>query len=340
MKRSKSPARKAVDAAELRERLVDLILGHDVEFTGEQVSAKRDFEFEEAKRLWRALGFPDVTGEPVFGASDADALEAVGQLMETSLLDSESVHRIARALGRTMSRLADWQVEALVEQIERDIASGTATGRLERAAELAELATPKLEQLVVYAWRRHMAAAASRLEAFVSADDDVLSSVLTVGFVDLSRFTSLSNDLDDDALGHLVEDFEDDCTDVITDGGGRVIKTLGDAVLFIADEPGKGARIAFSVIAHIAARPDLPDVKVGLATGSVLSRMGDVFGPPVNLAARLTTVARSNRLLVDETTASQLGEEFEKRTLPARALRGFGLGSPITVSQRRAFRTS
>lgn len=340
MKRSERKAAETAAAPDLRERLVELILGHETTLTGEEISAKGKFEFEEAKRLWRALGFPDVTGDAVFGASDVEALRAVGQLAGKSLLDEASIHRIARALGRTMSRLADWEVEALVEQIERDIAVGTATGRLERAAELAEQATPHLEQLVVYAWRRHMAAAAARLEAFVAADDDVLSSVMTVGFVDLSRFTSLSNDLDDDALGHLVEDFEDDCTDVITDGGGRVIKTMGDAVLFIADDPGKGARIAFSVIAHIAARPDLPNVKVGLATGSVLSRMGDVFGPPVNLAARLTTVARSNRLLVDETTAAQLGEEFEKRTLPPRALRGFGLVSPITVSQRRAFRTS
>jgi len=331
---------KAVDRDALRERLVELILGHDIELTGEEVSSQGDFDYEEARRLWRALGFPDVSGEAAFGQSDVKALGSVRQAMESGLLDEESIYRITRALGRTMSRLADWQVEALVEQIERDISAGRAKDRLERAVELAELAAPGFEQLMLYSWRRHVAAAAARIEAFGTVDDDVHSTYLTVGFVDLSRFTSLSNDLDDDALGHLVEDFEDDCTDVVTDGGGRVIKTLGDAVLFVADDPGKGARIAFSLIAHMSARDDLPNVKVGLATGSVLSRMGDVFGPPVNLASRLTTVARSNRLLVDETTASQLGEEFEKRTLPPRALRGFGLVSPITVSQRRAFRSS
>ena len=338
MKGSEPRLRKP-DRAALRERLVELILGHGLDLTGRDVSERSGFDYEAARRLWRALGFADVEDAEAFGPADVAALASVGDAVRTGLLDEQSVHRITRALGRTMSRLADWQVEALVEQVERDVVSGRADSRLERAVELAELAGPGFEQLMLYAWRRHLAAATSRIEAF-GEDEDLHSTNLTVGFVDLSRFTSFSNDLDDDALGHLVEDFEDDCTDVVTDGGGRVIKTLGDAVLFVADDPGKAARIAFSLIAHMAARSDLPDVKVGLATGPVLSRMGDVFGPPVNLAARLTAVARSNRLLVDAETASRLGDEFEKRTLPPRALRGFGLVSPITVSQRRAFRTA
>lgn len=328
----------AVDRSVLREQLVRLILGADIELTGEEVSAQGDFDYEEARRLWRALGFPDVAGEAAFGSVDVTALSSVRSAMETGLLDEQTVYRMTRALGRTMSRLADWQVEALIEQVERDLVSGRTSSRLERAVELARLAAPGFEQLMLYAWRRHLAAAAARIEALGASEEELLSTYLTVGFVDLSRFTSLSNDLDEDALGHLVEDFEDECTDVVTAGGGRVIKTLGDAVLFVADDPAKGARIGLKLIAHMAARDDIPDVKVGMATGSVLSRMGDVFGPPVNLASRLTAVARSNRLLVDETTAQRLGGEgFEQRRLPPRTLRGFGLVSPITVSERRGF---
>jgi adenylate cyclase len=83
----------------------------------------------------------------------------------------------------------------------------------------------------------------------------------------------------------------------------------------------------------------MPDIRVGLATGSAISRLGDVFGPPVNLAARLSHVARSNRVLVDEATAATLGDEFDTRTLPPRPLRGFGNVSPITVTERRGFRS-
>ncbi len=79
----------------------------------------------------------------------------------------------------------------------------------------------------------------------------------------------------------------------------------------------------------------MPDVRLGLASGSVVMRLGDVFGPPVNLAARLTAVARRNRIIIDSATAQLLpGEEFETRPLPARPVRGFGIVEPVAV--RRA----
>ncbi|MFI5426228.1 adenylate/guanylate cyclase domain-containing protein [Aeromicrobium sp. UC242_57] len=192
---------------------------------------------------------------------------------------------------------------------------------------------------MVYAWRRHLAAAAARIEALGAADEELLSTQMTVGFADLSRFTSLSNDLDDSGLAALVENFETRCADIVTAHGGRVIKTLGDAVLFVTDDPLEGTRTAIDLVKQIAMRTELPNVCVGLATGSVVSRLGDVYGPPVNLAARLSHVARSNRVLVDDATAAALSGEFDTRALPPRPLRGFGNVSPITVTERRGFRS-
>jgi adenylate cyclase len=266
-----------------------------------------------------------------YGEGDVVAVAAVAAALEAGLLDEETVFRMTRALGSTMARLADWQVSTLVEQVERDVGSGKASSRLEAAVELAEAAAPGWEQLMKYAWRRHLAAAAARMEALGAADAELLSTTMTVGFADLSRFTSLSNGLDDNSLGALVENFETRCADIVTAHGGRVIKTLGDAVLFVTANPREGTRIA--------SRPELPNICVGLATGSVISRLGDVFGPPVNLAARLSHVARSNRVLVDDKTAAGLDGEFDTRTLPPRPLRGFGNVSPITVSERRGFRS-
>jgi adenylate cyclase len=81
--------------------------------------------------------------------------------------------------------------------------------------------------------------------------------------------------------------------------------------------------------------PKLPDVRVGLASGPVVPRLGDVFGPPVNMAARLTAVARRNRLIIDQRTADLLPpEEFESRRLPARPVHGFGLVEPVAVRRR------
>ena len=219
-----------------------------------------------------------------------------------------------------------------------DVEDGKSSGRLEAALDLAQAAAPGFEHLVIYAWRRHLAAAAARVEALGAADEELLSYTMTVGFADLSRFTTLSNALDDSSLATLVENFENRVTDIITSHGGRVIKALGDAVLFVCDDPQQGTRMSLDIVSQIWSRKELPDVRVGLATGSVISRMGDVYGPPVNLAARLSHVARSNRVLVDAATADALGDEFDMRALPPRPLRGFGNVSPITVTQRRGFR--
>jgi adenylate cyclase len=328
-----------MNRSELRDSLAQLILEGELTYTGAEVVAKGGLSLEDGQRLWRALGFPDTGDSIAYGEADVDAMATVAAALESGLLDEETVFRMTRALGSTMARLADWQVSTLVEQVERDVQSGKADNRLAAAVGMARDAAPGWEQLMKYAWRRHLAAAASRMEALGAVDAELLSTTMTVGFADLSRFTSLSNGLDDSSLGALVENFETRCADIITAHGGRVIKTLGDAVLFVSSDPSEGTRTALDMVKHIASRPELPYICVGLATGSVISRLGDVFGPPVNLAARLSHVARSNRVLVDQATAARLGDEFDTRTLPPRPLRGFGNVSPITVSERRGFRS-
>jgi adenylate cyclase len=326
------------DRAQLRDTLAQLILRHDLTLTSAEVTEKGGADHAWGLRLWRALGFPETGDGLAYGEPDVKALAAVASAIDGELLDESTVLRMTRGLGATMARLADWQVSALVDQIERDVEQGKARTRLEAAAELARSTAPGFEHLMVYAWRRHLAAAAARVEALGAADAELLSTTMTVGFADLSRFTSLSNGLDDNSLGDLVENFETRCADIITAHGGRVIKTLGDAVLFVTEDPREGTRTALDLVKQIASRSELPNICVGLATGSVINRLGDVYGPPVNLAARLSHVARSNRVLVDAATAEALGDEFDTRTLPPRPLRGFGNLSPITVSERRSFR--
>jgi adenylate cyclase len=325
--------------SDLRERLVRLILGGELNLTSAEVADKGGLSIEDGQRLWRALGFADTADSVAYGDADVDAIATVAAAIDGDVLDEQTVFRMTRALGTTMSRLADWQVTTLIEQIERDVQAGRAETRLDAAVELAQTAAPSLEHLMIYAWRRHLAAATARMEALGAADEELLSTVMTVGFADLSRFTSLSNGLDDDTLGALVENFEIRASDIVTAHGGRVIKTLGDAVLFVCDDPAEGTRTALDMVKQIALRSELPNICVGLATGSVVSRLGDVYGPPVNLAARLSHVARSNRVLVDSATAAAITDEFDTRTLPPRPLRGFGNISPITVSERRGFRS-
>jgi adenylate cyclase len=103
----------------------------------------------------------------------------------------------------------------------------------------------------------------------------------------------------------------------------------------VSEDPVQALDIAFDIVGVIGNDSRLPDVRLGLATGSVIMRLGDVFGPPVNMAARLTGVARRNRVIVDQATADLLPETaFETRTLPARPVRGFGLVEPVAARRR------
>jgi adenylate cyclase len=316
-----------------RDELERAILGAKPELTAQDVADAVGIARGEADRLWRALGFPDAGEDVAFTPDDLRALRLVHDAVEEGDLDVETAVRLTRAVGHTMARLADWQVSTLAEEVEER--SGPGSSRLASALDLSQSVAPAFEQLLVYAWRRHLAAAVSRIEALGAAEEDLLTAELTVGFADLVSFTQLTNRLDDDALATLVERFEIHCTDVVTARGGRVIKTLGDSILFVADAPVDALEIALGVVDEIGPDPDLPDVRIGLATGAVISRFGDVFGPPVNLAFRLTTVARRNRVIVDRTTADALPDEgYDTRVLPARPLRGFGSIEPITVRRR------
>ena len=324
----------------LRDELARLILGADPGLTREEVADQGGLSLERGERLWRALGFPDPGDDPAYGESDVEAISIVAAALDRGLLEEETVIRMTRALGQTMSRLADWQVATLVEQVETHVGEGRAESRLEAAVALARQAEPGFERLMVYAWRRHLAAAAARMEALGAADAELLSTTMTVGFADLSRFTALTNELDDARLGALVENFENRCADVVTEHGGRVIKALGDATLFVNADARSATDTALDLITSVGSHGELPAIRVGLATGNVLSRLGDIFGPPVNLAARLSHIARSNRVIVDQATADALDSgEFDCRRMPARPLRGFGEVTPITISRRRGFRS-
>ena len=311
-----------------------MLLANTPVFTVADAVSKTGIPADVVRRLWRALGFAIPEGnEPAFTAADLTAIELMNTGVDAGLMDVETGVRLARAVGQTISRLAEWQVSTFVSMIEQVERSDDATGsRLRSALRVLEGIGDSYDQVVVYAWKRHLGAAANRLQAVGAAGDDQHTVTCTVGFADLVSFSALSNELAEDRIGDLVEIFETRCTDVVTSLGGRVIKTLGDSVLFVCDDVITGMEIANSIIGVIGGDQRLPDVRLGVATGPVILRFGDVFGPPVNLAARLTGIARRNRIIIDEVTAGQLPpERYETRALTARPVRGFGVLEPIAV---------
>jgi adenylate cyclase len=300
--------------------------------TAAEVAERAGVPLDHAKRLWRALGFPEVGDDPIFGDSDVAALRRLQEGLGDAL-DLDLIVNLTRGLGQTMARLSDWEIAALVHHAETQQAAGAAEGPSDALAAATGVMVDfnaAFEELMLYVWRRHMNAAVSRLEA--AASGELGTTQLSVGFADIVQFTALSNTLTEQKIGDLVELFESRCADVVAVNHGRIIKSLGDSVLFVNDHPIRAYDTAEGIINVIGRDPRMPDVRVGLATGSVVARLGDVYGPPVNMAARLTAVARKNRIIIDETTAALLpDDQFETRRLPARPVRGFGIVEPVAV---------
>ncbi|GLY76829.1 adenylate/guanylate cyclase domain-containing protein [Actinoallomurus iriomotensis] len=315
-------------------RLEELLLGGELRYTSLDAIQAAGVSEDFARRLWRALGFPHVPDDVVaFTEGDVAALAGVAGLRPTGVVDEEIKLRMARAVGQTMARLAKWQVDILVEAMTDPLeAPDQETLRVVTAN--AETHLAELEPLITHAWRRQLAAAGARLLAARGAEE--LQTRAAVGFADLVAFTRTSRDLDERELARLVERFEETASDVVAEHGGRLVKTLGDEVLFSADTARTGAEIGLAVAEAVREDEGIPDVRVGMAYGPVLPLRGDVFGTTVNLASRLTTMARPGTALVDAGLAAELRDDaaYELTRITRRRAHGLGMIQPYVLRRR------
>ncbi|MHB8185078.1 MAG: adenylate/guanylate cyclase domain-containing protein [Dermatophilaceae bacterium] len=328
------------------------LLGQSRSMRPREVSARASVSLRSARKFWHALGFPNAGDEDtVFTETDLTALRAVAELVREGVFDEPTALAMTRAFARTTDRLAVWQTQLMAEalgELTRNV-ENTGTGveldttravpdpvtARAAAVKLADIADD-LEPLLVYAWRRHLSAAISRMVSDSEPTLDSSGVVRCVGFADLVSFTRLVRRLSERELARVVQRFEALASDVVTAHGGRVIKTVGDEVLFVAMGVAPAAAIALDLVEAMAEDDVLPDVRVGMANGQVVSRLGDVFGTTVNRASRLTALARPRTVLVDDAIAASLASTsgFEMSPLRRRTLRGIG---PVTPwSLRRA----
>ena len=185
-----------------------------------------------------------------------------------------------------------------------------------------------------YVWRRHLAANADRLFHSTGPGD---RRELAVGFADLVGYTSRSRGMGGRELGAMVEDFESIAAEVIARHHGRVVKTVGDGVLFTANGAVDAVEIGLRLPEAWDAE-DRPPLRVGAAYGAVLTRLGDIYSPVVNLASRLTSLGRPGTTLVDRELAQRLRGLSAYRVRPLRrvSVRGYDHLQPWLVRRRPA----
>ncbi|MBI2710679.1 MAG: hypothetical protein HYX34_13460 [Actinobacteria bacterium] len=319
-----------------------LVLGEPPIYDLTEIAVAARMPAGEIAHLWRALGFPEPRpGERIFTASDVETLHTVAALLDLGVIDPDLAVQMSRVIGWSLARVASAQIDALRPLGDQPDGANGGDGPVTRGAgdasgtrpdgaadpELtvfAGLLLPTMPRILDYVWRRHMQAAARR--ALVRQSTGQAREEKAVGFADLVGFTALSQQLDERDLAALVDRFEALAYDTVTGLGGRVVKMIGDEVMFVVDDVRSAAEIALSLAEAYAADESLNDVRVGLAFGPLLEREADCFGPVVNRASRIVGIAFPGSVVVDEAVHDALtGDDcFAFRSIRARRLKDIG----------------
>ncbi|WP_227492723.1 adenylate/guanylate cyclase domain-containing protein [Brevibacterium sp. CFH 10365] len=298
-----------------------------------------------ARKMWRALGMSQAKPtDKAYTVSDAHALRIWAKPVADGLIDQTTALSLARAIGQTTDRLVVWQMETLVEFLTEEKGLTDPEARRDALAVVEEMIDP-LQKMLTYSWRRNLADVMGRLNVNVSDGlamdnrqgwyDSSMPLARAVGFIDLVSFTRLSQKMEPRQLADMVQEFQGMAYNIVATGGGRVIKTVGDEVFFAASTPLAGAEIAMTLMERVTAAEDLPQARVGFVWGRVLSRLGDIFGSSVNLAARLTAVADPGTIFTDEETARVLSASDDYVFEPRDSISLHGLGETSIGEMKR-----
>ncbi|GEP40414.1 hypothetical protein NPS01_40770 [Nocardioides psychrotolerans] len=285
------------------------------------------------------MGFPTQTDDAIaFTPLDVQALRHTRDLIDLGILGPDRQAALVRTWGRSYARLAEWQATLLTSRALESDADPADT-----LAQLTQEVLPRVEALQSYVWRRHLVSAGARMLAVETPGSPVVRQAVV--FVDIVGYTSRSKALSEAELVDWLEHFESETLGLVVDRGGRIIKNIGDEVLVVADDVTDAAEIALTMTSRGSDEDDrFPEVRAGIAFGPVVTRLGDVFGPTVNIASRLTALARPGTVLIDQGAYERLSGRVHAEDADGQAphgqapdgqAEGEAGGSPYTFRRMR-----
>ena len=298
--------------------------------TREEAAAAANMEPEQIDRIWRAAGLPNAgPGVPYY--SDFDVENLRGFAVGVELFGEEAVFRFTRVMGISLSRIADAAVTMAVANLSGPMEqAGADEEMLEVAATRAAAALDLVPSVMEGLFPHHVDIATRRL--VLSRPQGALRTVsLAVAFLDLVGFTERSGGLTPEELAMAVADFETLAGDVITAHGARLVKMIGDEVMYVATDAVVAAEIALGLRDAIAGHTVLAGLRGGLVFGDVVTQDGDYYGPEVNLAARIVACGAPGQILASGAVADALAAQatLTTRAEGERTVRGFE--HPIAV---------
>lgn len=324
----------AIHAGNLEElQLVRTLWPGERRYTMADAARLLDVEVGQIIDIRVACGFNE-PAPTVRVATDKDLEFYAMVLRAQELFGRDELMKLLRVIAVSVSRIADAATSTYLVQLaafdqEADESSDD-VGDLHTAQsiETIGLVVPELSTAMETLLRKHLVAARRR------GDDAVVAGTyettqLVVGFADLAGSTQLTDRLTFEQIGHLLSRFEEVTSSVITRFGGRVVKLIGDEILFTVDDPVVGARMGWAIAEQLRDLPNMPQVRVGMAAGEVLRRDGDIFGPPVNRAARLVKAATPGTVVVTPVIQHAATKEFEMRLAGTTTLPGFSTATEL-----------
>jgi adenylate cyclase len=295
-------------------------------YTLREAADRLGVSVEELTHAWHALGLSVSDGDqPVFSQVDIDGLAAWVALR--AAVGDEATLTLLRVLGASMARLSEAGSTAIrlgLPDIQMEYSEDELTTA--RAYRAVGEFIPRLAVLMDAVFRHHTISARTYFEGVVR--DNSASVICGIGFADLTGFTSLTQRLTPTELSALLVEFAAAVNDVVLADGGRVVKFIGDEVMWVSSTPEQLAKVALDLVEHPGAQEANLQVRAGLGYGSVLAIGGDYFGTAVNLAARLVTAAAPGQILA----AADVRDELpDWPAIPQDPLVLKGFDDPITA---------
>ncbi len=329
--------RDAVGAGRLTLLPVERALaGPGPRYTLREVAEKGGIELDLLQRFSAALGvpYPD-PDERTLTEADVGAAQRIKAFRDAGLPE-DGMLQVARTIGMGMSRIAEANREIIVRTLmqpgdtERDLAR--------RFAAAAEYMLPQLGPTLMYTFQAHLL---EQIRRDVIGDADLASGEirgtadLAVCFADLVEFTRLGEEIAPEELGSVAGRFEE-MASAVAQPPVRLVKMIGDAAMMVSAEPEPMLEAATRLIEAADEEGDeFPFLRAGLAYGPTLSQAGDYYGRAVNLASRITGVARPGSVLVDSTTKDRVDGAFDYSFAGERKLKGIDSGVKLFRARRR-----
>jgi adenylate cyclase len=297
-------------------------------YTAAELDERSGLPAATMARIRRQLGLPEPRHDDrAYDDEDVEAARSMKLFLDAGFGD-DRVDEITRVLGEGMSRLAATIAAAFVETF---LGAGESEDEVAlRFAELADQLTPAFAPILVAAFRAHLRDSVQRGAlglAELEAGDVAGSQDLAVCFADLVGFTRLGGQVEVGELGTVAGRLATLAAS-LTQPPVRLVKTIGDAAMFVSPEPAPLVAVALRLVDAFA-REELPSLRAGIAFGPAMVRAGDYFGNSVNLASRVTGVARPGSVLCTREVRDAASDDFDWSAAGRHKLKGVSGPTPL-----------